>query len=217
MENENEKCSRGSEKKETTMANGLAHDEIPIESLRYTQDYRPIGGVVNQGAALHIHSGSSLRYDADYHPIKGSKISDIVIKELDYGYLVKVGCQSLAIGNQKELLSWLTEYIRDPDGVTKKWNAGYYHTKKKEKMVIGVIAKTIEDFRTWKKERFGDENPTQSEGGKRFKVGSIEYICFSHISHCVGWSLDELTETSNAKNNPHYHEILTNAKICLKR
>ncbi len=120
--------------KEPAMASGLAHDEMPVEGTHY------LGPIfTSSGNASGIGLGG-LEYSTGYHPIKKNKISDIVIKEIDYGYIVKVGCQTLAIETQIKLIKWLTEYIQNPDAVTKKWNDGYYHFTKVQECNIGVIA-----------------------------------------------------------------------------
>lgn len=48
---------------------------------------------------------------------------DIRIESLDYGYLVRVGCQTLAIENKKKLISKLSEYLENPSEFQEKWNA----------------------------------------------------------------------------------------------
>ena len=55
---------------------------------------------------------------------RGNKIYDVIIKELDLGYIVKVGCQSFAIESKSKLLTLLTEYLSDPKATEKKWNEG---------------------------------------------------------------------------------------------
>src|SRR5208283_2781499 len=42
------------------------------------------------------------------------KIREILIKQIDYGYLVKVGCQSLAIETSEKLLLGLKKYLDNP-------------------------------------------------------------------------------------------------------
>lgn len=55
------------------------------------------------------------------------KIDNISIEELDYGYILSVGCQKLAIESNAKLIEWIAEYTKDPNGVKQKWYDGYYH------------------------------------------------------------------------------------------
>lgn len=79
---------------------------------------------------------------------------------------------------------------------------------------IGVIAKTIKDFQEWKIEQ--DHKSTIGSSSRIYIHNNIKYICMSKKYHCIGYNLDELIETSNAKNNPEYNEILKFAAPCLK-
>jgi hypothetical protein len=55
-----------------------------------------------------------------------NKARNITIEELDYGYLVKIGCQSIAIDSHKKLVQKLSEYLKDPNEVENKWFAGNF-------------------------------------------------------------------------------------------
>lgn len=46
-----------------------------------------------------------------------SKIEDIHIQQLDRGFIVKVGCQTVAVSDKNELIGKLTAYISNPDKV----------------------------------------------------------------------------------------------------
>jgi hypothetical protein len=48
-------------------------------------------------------------------------IRAIIIRQLNRGYVVEVGCQTFAIGTSGELISKLTEYISEPEKTEKKW------------------------------------------------------------------------------------------------
>jgi hypothetical protein len=51
-----------------------------------------------------------------------NNIRDINIIQLNYGYIVKVGCNSFAIETPERLIEKLTEYIKEPQATEKKWN-----------------------------------------------------------------------------------------------
>lgn len=47
--------------------------------------------------------------------IRNSKISkEINIRPLDYGFIINVGCQTVAIESKQDLIKYLTEYIQNP-------------------------------------------------------------------------------------------------------
>ena len=47
---------------------------------------------------------------------------DVQIQELDYGYMVRVGCKSFAIENKETLLSMITKYINNPIKIQKEFH-----------------------------------------------------------------------------------------------
>ena len=49
----------------------------------------------------------------------------ICIEELDYGYLVKVGCQTVVIEKTEKLIKVLSQYLTDPQATEK-----LYHMRK---------------------------------------------------------------------------------------
>lgn len=51
---------------------------------------------------------------------------EISIKSLNYGYLVRVGCQQVAVEDYKTLIKNLESYLKDPSKFEENWG------KKKE-------------------------------------------------------------------------------------
>lgn len=51
---------------------------------------------------------------------------EISIKPLNYGYLVRIGCQEVAVENYKTLIKNLESYLKDPKKFEENW------AKKKE-------------------------------------------------------------------------------------
>ena len=43
-----------------------------------------------------------------------NRINDLVIKQMDLGYLVKVGCQTLCLETKERLIQLFTDYVNDP-------------------------------------------------------------------------------------------------------
>ena len=60
------------------------------------------------------------------------KIKDIRIEQLEYGYIIRVGCQSFAIEQADKLIEYLTEYINKPDETEKDWYSGILFKTKDE-------------------------------------------------------------------------------------
>lgn len=60
-------------------------------------------------------------------PISENKMKEINIKEVDSGFIVRVGCQTMAIESAENLVKRLSEYILDPSKVEDE----YYSNKRK--------------------------------------------------------------------------------------
>ena len=46
---------------------------------------------------------------------------NVQISQLDYGYVVNVGCKSFAVETPEKLLKYITEYINNPGETEKKF------------------------------------------------------------------------------------------------
>lgn len=60
----------------------------------------------------------------DTAPMPLNTIRRIEIESLNYGYVVKVGCQTFAIENASTLIAKPAEYINSPAITEQKWNEG---------------------------------------------------------------------------------------------
>lgn len=49
---------------------------------------------------------------------------EINIQPIDFGYIVRVGCQTVAVETKEKLISKLTEYINDPVAAEKDYYNG---------------------------------------------------------------------------------------------
>lgn len=49
------------------------------------------------------------------------KIRDFSVKELNYGFLITVGCHKFAISTPTEAAKLIAEYLKDPKGTENKW------------------------------------------------------------------------------------------------
>ena len=50
-----------------------------------------------------------------------NNIYDINIKQLSYGYVVNIGCQSFAIENSETLIKGLSNYLKSPSECENIW------------------------------------------------------------------------------------------------
>ena len=57
-------------------------------------------------------------------------VREVIIKPLDSGYLVKVGCQSVAVETTETLLKALADYLNNPDSFERAW----YKNKNRNKL-----------------------------------------------------------------------------------
>lgn len=53
-------------------------------------------------------------------------IRDVKIKQLNFGYMVQVGCHSFAIETREKLLTALGDYMKDPQKTEKEWFDGKF-------------------------------------------------------------------------------------------
>ena len=53
---------------------------------------------------------------------ESSSLREVNIKPLNSGYLVNVGCQSVAVETTENLLKALGEYLNNPTGFERAWN-----------------------------------------------------------------------------------------------
>lgn len=52
------------------------------------------------------------------------KIKEIRIRQLDYGYVLNVGCKEIALDKPEKILFALKQYLKDPAGTEKKFLNG---------------------------------------------------------------------------------------------
>lgn len=57
-------------------------------------------------------------------PASPNRAREINIQPMDFGYVVRIGCQSFAIESVDKLISNLNEYLKDPNGIEKSWFSG---------------------------------------------------------------------------------------------
>lgn len=89
---------------------------------------------VQQAATGEAHYGTTLQQERPLQqmistgtiaaPIQENHIRSISIRQLNYGYVVEVGCQTLAIENSSKLIALFAEYVADPFATEQKYREG---------------------------------------------------------------------------------------------
>lgn len=51
-----------------------------------------------------------------------NQIRGINIRQLSYGYIVDIGCQTFAFENMDKVIASIAQYMRAPDETEKNWN-----------------------------------------------------------------------------------------------
>lgn len=56
-----------------------------------------------------------------------TKIRDISIRGLNFGFVVNIGCQSFAVETPEKLCTKLLEYLKSPYSIEKRWFSGEFN------------------------------------------------------------------------------------------
>lgn len=54
-------------------------------------------------------------------PEYGNQMRPFGVEPLDYGFIINVGCQRVAVESKDDLIKYLTEYIKDPAKTEEKY------------------------------------------------------------------------------------------------
>ena len=71
--------------------------------------------------ATHGTCTTSTTFSGTLNVEPKNNIYDINIKQLSYGYIVNIGCQSFAIENSETLIKGLSNYLKSPSECEKVW------------------------------------------------------------------------------------------------
>lgn len=130
-------CPGGSsqpERNDIAINNGINH------YTKFVLDDGRVTGYVDNGLlmrwdqgveALHYHSNTNLMEPSNRNmpmppeeclpTIRKDKIRGINITQVDHGYIVAVGCQTLVFEDRDILINKLSDYLRNPEVIEKKW------------------------------------------------------------------------------------------------
>lgn len=90
----------------------------------YRVDDAPLGNEISMGAMEDNMSMEVMDEPMAY----GNKYT-VTIDTLNYGYSVRVGCQSFAFETNESLISALATFLKDPYGTERLWNDGKFLKK----------------------------------------------------------------------------------------
>lgn len=80
---------------------------------------------------MSLGSGNAETYVVGYDAARMPTTKrDIVISPLERGYIVKVGCTTVAFESIASLVAKLEEYLKDPTAAERKWNEGTFFENK---------------------------------------------------------------------------------------
>ena len=79
-------------------------------------------------AEQNFQSRGLVRGNDEIHPptpsIQENHIRSISIRQLNHGYVVEVGCQTLAIESSSKLITLFAEYVANPIATEQKYREG---------------------------------------------------------------------------------------------
>ena len=132
---EEKSCCDEERDEEIRPDNGLTLGNAAPGALRYATDYRG-----DRPTAIN---------ECDEEPVRdgGNRIQDLVIKQADLGYLVKVGCQTLCIETKERLIELFTAYVKNPDTTMNRHYAKTLLSDDKNVVHIGVVGSSLDDIR----------------------------------------------------------------------
>lgn len=91
----------------------------------YAESERPIADAGNYGAptneGMDVEPVADTEIGDEIAPVSNSDVRGISINPLSSGYMVKVGCQSVAVESTETLIKMLDKYLSDPDDFERKW------------------------------------------------------------------------------------------------
>ena len=82
----------------------MEENQYYIERSSLVGYENPTNELVNDGVSLGTHNVPS-------------KPKEILIRSLDHGYLVRVGCQEFAIESKEKITDLLYRYLEDPNKI----------------------------------------------------------------------------------------------------
>jgi hypothetical protein len=192
------------------------------------QSETPTSGTVHY-AQDYSNSRPSCNEDCDEPmPHNSGRMHDLVIKQMDYGFLVKVGCQTLCIESKTNLIALFTEYVKNPQRVMNLYNEqklvdlyiehrlNEVEKRKARKEVrpqvnIGVVGASLDDVKKY----LADIVPLAVRGATALRKYMLEtpdhilyYYAITNVGHTRAMRFDRVVETHRARDNREFPQIM---------
>jgi len=162
-------------------------------------------------------------------------MKDLVIKQADYGYFVKAGCQTLCIENQENLIALFREYVRNPQRVQELHYSGKLDTvyvdalidnmktdrpqEEKQVINIGVVGSSLDDVRDYLSAVIPTAVRTKNSVRKyvlETQDHIMDYYAISSVNHTRAMIFKRVVETHRARDNREFPRIMEAIAITRK-
>lgn len=176
------------------------------EALTYAPDY--------QGSTISFNDASG-QLGVNH----SNRIHDMVIKEMDLGYLVKVGCQTLCLETKERLIDLFTAYLNNPQLTMDRYYKDKFQ-KTPEPIRIAVVGYSQEDIDNHIKHNLLPvKGFTKKAYVYRGEINGEAYELYavSKETHLCGIMLDKVIETHRARENKNFGKIIENCNAIIKR
>lgn len=211
------------------MATQYDHGDLPTPSLGGVEGHTL---TLNNSAGLSFHDASG-EIGVNRGNNGANRIHDTVIKQMDYGYLVKAGCQTLCISDQDHLLKLFEAYVKNPSEVWDAHNQG----KLDELLAKQVVEKYKENIKKTRPQRhFVVVGKSKKDvhnymlcvlGGHFYKRNNnyivetqevdLIYHPVSDPKDLCSLTIDKVVETYASRDNKKFSEIIQMCNQQLKR
>jgi len=197
-------------------------DIRPSEGPPTNSDEPTLRNDVLGNGLQHIEGCQEFRPDAGPGLTIGTpnRINDLVIKQMDLGYLVKVGCQTLCLESKERLIKLFTAYVNDPKKTMDKYYKDQILNNDKTKIHIGVIGSGLDDVNYYLDHSAILPINDFTKRGNRFEgeVNGDNYVLIplTKPEHCKGWMFNKIIETFQARENKQFGQITELCNTALK-
>lgn len=157
--------------------------------------------------------------DFDNCDMKQNRIHDIVVKQMDLGYLVKVGCQTLCLETKEKLIELFTVYLNNPKLTIDRFYKNKILDNKKIRVRIGIVGYSLNDVNQFLKLSLMLPFNTFRKINNRYE-GEVNgeiliLIPLTKPEHCGSHIFNKIVETHRARENKNFEEIIKTCNTLL--
>lgn len=191
------------------------------------EEARPTNGpglLLNSNAGIGLGGNlgrpSELSAEPDGRNPGGNRIDDLVIKQMDLGYLVKVGCQTLCLETKERLIKLFTSYVENPSLTMKRYYSDKLLNDEKTQVTIGVIGYSQEDVNEYLRHAsmlpFNIFRMISSRYEGEINGEIYVLIPLTKPEDCKGLRFDRVVETYRARDNKDFGKIIEITNTAIK-